>query len=185
MSEKNRNILKDIISYALIILVVVVIRVFIFDPVRVDGPSMNNTLVNGEIVILNKYEYRKKDVERYDVVVVKVDGKQIIKRVIGLPNEKIEIKDNKVYADGKELRNDFTMIDKKIDGKERHFAGDNWDMSEIGLQKIEGNSYLVMGDNRAVSFDSRYKEVGIISKDQIVGKAVIVIWPLNKIRIIK
>ena len=180
MSEKSKSILKDIISYALIILVVVTIRIFIFDPVRVDGPSMDTTLTNGEIVILNKFEYRKKDIERYDVVVLKItdpsskETKQIIKRVIGLPNEVIEIKDNKVYADGKELDNSFTSS-----------KSDDFDMSKIGLDKIPGDSYLVMGDNRDVSLDSRYTEVGTIKKEQIIGKASIVIWPLNKIKVIK
>ena len=180
MSEKNKSILKDIISYALIILVVVTIRIFIFDPVRVDGPSMDTTLTNGEIVILNKFEYRKSDINRYDVVVVKItdpsskETKQIIKRVIGLPNEVIEIKDNKVYADGKELDSSFTSS-----------KSDDFDMSKIGLKKIPGDSYLVMGDNREVSLDSRYSEVGTIKKEQIIGKASIVIWPLNKIKIIK
>ena len=180
MSEKNKSILKDILSYALIILVVVVIRVFVFDPVRVDGPSMDTTLTNGEIIILNKFEYRKKDIERYDIVVVKItepgtnETKKIIKRVIGLPNETIEVKNNKVYADGKKLKNDFTSS-----------KTDDWDMSEIGLKKVPGDSYLVMGDNREVSLDSRYSEVGTIKKDQIVGKASLVIWPLNKIKVIK
>ena len=180
MSEKSKSILKDIISYALIILVVVTIRIFVFDPVRVDGPSMDTTLTNGEIVILNKFEYRKQDIERYDVVVLKItdpstkETKQIIKRVIGLPNEVIEIKDNKVYADGKELDNSFTSS-----------KSDDFDMSKIGLKKIPGDSYLVMGDNREVSLDSRYSEVGTIKKEQIVGKASVVIWPLNKIKVIK
>ena len=180
MSEKNKSILKDILSYALIILAVVVIRVFVFDPVRVDGPSMDTTLTNGEIIILNKFEYRKKDIERYDIVVVKItepgtnETKKIIKRVIGLPNETIEVKNNKVYADGKKLKNDFTSS-----------KTDDWDMSDIGLKKVPGDSYLVMGDNREVSLDSRYSEVGTIKKDQIVGKASLVIWPLNKIKVIK
>ena len=72
-------------SYLLIIVAVVAIRIFIFDPVRVDGPSMENTLFDGEILILNKIEYKKEDIQRYDIVVVKVDGKKIIKRIIGLP----------------------------------------------------------------------------------------------------
>ena len=174
MSEKNKSLLKDIISYVLIILIVVVIRVFIFDPVRVDGPSMNNTLVDGEIVILNKFEYRKTDIKRYDIVVIRVDGKQIIKRVIGLPNETIEIKNNKIYANGKELENDFANT-----------KTDDFDLSQIGLKKIPADSYFVLGDNREVSLDSRYSEVGTIKKNQIVGKATLIVWPLNKIKIVK
>ena len=180
MKRDYKPIIKDVISYGLIILAVVCIRLFIFDPVRVDGPSMDTTLKNGEVVILNKFEYRKKDIERYDVVVIKItdpsskETKQIIKRVIGLPNEVIEIKDNKVYADGKELDSSFTSS-----------KSDDFDMSKIGLKKIPGDSYLVMGDNREVSLDSRYSEVGTIKKEQIIGKASIVIWPLNKIKIIK
>jgi signal peptidase I len=174
MEEKNKSLLKDILSYVLIILIVVVIRVFIFDPVRVDGPSMNKTLSNGEIIILNKIVYRKSDIKRYDVVVVKVDGKKIIKRVIGLPNEVIEVKDNKVYANGEELDNSFAST-KTAD----------FDLSQIGLKKIPGDSYFVLGDNRDVSLDSRYSEVGTIKEDQILGKAAIIVWPLNKIKVIK
>ena len=172
--DKKKKIIKEIISYALIILVVVVIRIFIFEPVRVDGPSMDSTLADGQVLILNKLRYRMTDIKRYDIVVVEVDGTKIIKRVIGLPNEVIEIKDNKVYADGKELDSSFTSS-----------KSDDFDMSKIGLKKIPGDSYLVMGDNREVSLDSRYSEVGTIKKEQIIGKASIVIWPLNKIKIIK
>ena len=184
MSERNKGILKDIISYALIILAVVVIRVFIFDPVRVDGPSMNNTLIDGDIVILNKFEYRKKNPERYDIVVIKITDpssnteKKIIKRIIGLPNEYIEIKDNKVYADGELL--DSSYISKDLNKSEDFKIDEN-----LGLKKVPGDSYLVLGDNRRDSYDSRYREVGTIKKDQIVGKAAIRVWPLNKINIIK
>lgn len=58
-------------------------------------------------------------------------------------------------------------------------------MSDIGLVKIPGDSYLVMGDNREVSLDSRYSEVGTIKKNQILGKAAVVAWPLNKIKVLK
>jgi len=174
MSEKSKKILKDIGGYIIIILLVIIIRVFIFDPVRVDGPSMNNTLKNGEILILNKFQYRKHDIQRFDVVVINVDQKKIIKRIIGLPNEKIEIHNNKVYIDGKEIDNSFASS-----------YTNNFTLSDIGLIKVPGDSYFVLGDNREISLDSRYKEVGTIKKNQIVGKAVLVFWPFNRIGIIK
>ena len=170
MGEKKYfNFFKEISGYLLIIIAVIVIRLFIFDPIRVDGPSMNNTLCNGEIIVINKFNYRKNDVKRYDIVVVKSNGKKIIKRVIGLPNEKIEIKDNKVYANGEELDNSFTSTES-----------DDFTLAKIGLTKIPGDSYFVLGDNRKISLDSRYNEVGTIKKEDIVGKAEFIIFPFDK-----
>lgn len=178
MSEKNKGILKDILSYVLIILVVVVIRVFIFDPVRVDGPSMKNTLIDGDIIILNKFEYRKSEPKRYDIVVINIDDKKIIKRIIGLPNEYVEIKDNNVYVDGMLVDSSFVS--------DEYNKSEDFKLEDIGLTKIPGDSYFVLGDNRRDSLDSRYKEeVGTIKKEQIVGKAVLRVWPFYKISIIK
>lgn len=185
--DKRKKIIKEILSYAAIILVVLIIRIFIFEPVRVDGPSMDTTLADGQVLILNKLRYRMTDIKRYDIVVLEVEQTsynektkkteiettRIIKRVIGLPNEVIEIKDNKVYADGVELDNSFASS-----------KSEDFDMSKIGLTKIPGDCYLVMGDNRAVSLDSRSEDIGIIKKDQIIGRAVFRIWPLNKIGVV-
>lgn len=169
MDNKKKNNIYEIISYILIIVVVILIRVFVFDPVKVDGPSMNKTLSNGDILILNKIIYKKNDIKRYDIVVIKLDDKKIIKRVIGLPNETVYVKNNKVYANGKILKNSFAST-----------KTDDFDMKEIGLIKIPGDSYLVMGDNRDVSLDSRYPEVGTIKKENILGRTSLRVWPLNK-----
>lgn len=93
---KNKTF-KTIMSYLLIIVLVILIRIFFIDPVRVDGGSMDTTLANGQIMILNKIVYKRNDVKRYDIVVVNEGDKSIIKRVIGLPGETIEYKDNKLY----------------------------------------------------------------------------------------
>ncbi len=173
MEKKNKSIIKEILSYVFIILLVIVIRVFIFDPVRVDGPSMNNTLEDGQVLILNKFIYRKEDIKRYDIVVIKRDnGEKIIKRVIGLPNETIEIKDNKVYANGKLLDSSFTSS-----------ISEDFGISEVGFEKVPGDSYFVLGDNREISLDSRV--LGPIKKEKILGKASIRIWPINKIGSVK
>ena len=164
MEKKNKSIIKEILSYVFIILLVIVIRVFIFDPVRVDGPSMDSTLEDGQVLILNKFIYRKEDIKRYDIVV--------IKRVIGLPNETIEIKDNKVYANGKLLDSSFTSS-----------ISEDFDISEVGFEKVPGDSYFVLGDNREISLDSRV--LGPIKKEKILGKASIRIWPVNKIGSVK
>jgi len=167
--DKFKKIFKEALSYIIIILIVIIIRVFIFDPIRVDGPSMNNTLKDGQILILNKFIYKKSDINRYDIVVIKLDnGEKIIKRVIGLPNEEIEIKDNKIYANGEEIDNSFAAT-----------ITDDFNTSEkLGLKKVPGDKYFVLGDNREISKDSRV--LGFIREDQIIGKAVFRIWPFNK-----
>ena len=173
MKRDIKPIVKDIISYALIIIAVVLIRLFIFDPVRVDGPSMDNTLKDGQVLILNKIGYKKSGIKRYDIVVadVTINGKKerIVKRVIGLPNETIYAKDGKVYVNDKEVDSSFAST-----------MTDDFSIEDNGLVKIPGDSYYIMGDNRAVSLDSR--TFGPVKEDQIVGKASIVIWPLNKIK---
>ena len=174
MNDKTKNIIKDISSYVIVILIVIIIRVFIFDPVRVDGPSMDTTLKNGQILILDKMSYRKKDIKRFDIVVIKLDDKKIIKRVIGLPNEVVEVKDNTIYINGKEINDPYASTDT-----------DDFNMAEIGLIKIPGDSYLVMGDNREVSLDSRYAEVGTIKREKILGKATLRVWPFTKIGKVK
>ena len=172
--NKRKENIQDLISYIVIILLVIIIRVFIFDPVKVDGPSMDTTLANGQILILDKFKYKRSDIERFDIVVVKLDDKKIIKRVIGLPNETVEVHNNRVFVNSVEIDNSYASS-----------KTDDFNMDDIGLIKVPGDSYFVMGDNRAVSLDSRYPEVGTIRKDKIMGKAILRIWPLNKIGKVK
>lgn len=176
MKRDIKPIVKDIISYALIIIAVVLIRLFIFDPVRVDGPSMDNTLKDGQVLILNKIGYKKSEIKRYDIVVadVCIDGtnsckkkERVVKRVIGLPNETIYAKDGKIYVN-----------DEKVDDS---FAkGITEDFELTGFTKLRANDYFLVGDNREVSLDSRV--FGPVSREDIKGKASIRIWPLNKIK---
>lgn len=174
MDEKTKEIFKTILSYVLIIFIVIVIRVFFVDPVRVDGHSMDTTLQNGEIMILNKIAYKKKDIKRFDIVVIKQNNKLIIKRVIGLPGETVEYKDNKLYINGKEVKDPYPST-----------TTDDFKIEDIGHTKVPGDTYLVMGDNRNDSLDSRYPSVGVINKTKILGRAKLIIWPVNRIGIAK
>lgn len=179
MKRDIKPIIKDILSYAAIILAVVLIRLFVFDPVRVDGPSMDDTLKDGQVLILNKIGYKKSEIKRYDIVVADVclDGTQsckkkerVVKRVIGLPNETISAVDGKIYVNGEEVDDSFTK------GLTNDFSIEE----ENGLAKIPADSYYLIGDNREVSLDSRV--FGPVRKKDIKGKASIRIWPLNKIK---
>lgn len=157
------KILKEIIPYAIIIVLVIVLRIFIITPVRVDGDSMYPTLKNGEILLLEKYN---KNYQRNDIVVVKYQDEKIIKRIIGLPGDTIEYRDNVLYINEKPVNDIIPNI--------------TVDFSKVTLGIDE---YFVMGDNRNNSLDSRF--IGPINKKDIQGTTNIRIIPLNKIGKIK
>ena len=154
---------KEAKDYILIIIAVLIIRTFIVTPAIVDGASMDYTLEDGQLVFINKFVYNVKDVERFDIVVLnnEEDNDRIIKRIIGLPNEKIEYNNNQLYINGKlveqnyevEQTEDFTVVTKE-------------------------NEYFVLGDNRNVSKDSRM--LGNFNKKDIVGRVNFRILPFKK-----
>ena len=92
MNEK----FKELIPYIIIVFIIVIIRTFFYTPIRVNGESMEKTQINGEIMILNKIGPKTSGYKRFDIVVLKNNDSYLIKRIIGLPNEKIEYIDNRV-----------------------------------------------------------------------------------------
>ena len=174
MNEKLKEVLKTILTYLIIIFLVVIIRIFFVDPVRVDGSSMDTTLQNGEIMLVNKITYRRHAIKRFDIVVIKDGNKYIIKRVVGLPGETISYKDGKLYINDKEVEDPYPSSET-----------DDFSIEDVGHTKIPGDTYFVMGDNRAVSLDSRYPSVGVIKKSQILGNAKLVVWPFKRFGIVK
>lgn len=151
--------LKDIIGYVIIIIVVVLVRSFIATPIKVNGDSMYPTLEDGDLMILKKYE--KKDIDRFDIIVVDIKDDKIIKRVIGLPEEDVEFRDGKLYI------NDELVDENYSDDITRDFK-----------DYCGKDEYFVMGDNRDESMDSRM--IGCISIDSIMGKTDYVLYPFNK-----
>lgn len=162
-----KKILKEIYPYIIIIIVVVLFRTFIATPVRVDGSSMNSTLNDGDILILNKLN---RDYDRFDIVVINVNNSKLVKRIIGLPGENIEYKSNELYINN-----------KKIDDIETSRTSDFSLQKLYNIDKIPKDCYFVMGDNRGNSLDSRDYRVGIIKKSDIIGTTKIRLFPFNKI----
>ena len=160
--DNNKDTTKEYFIYVCIILLIVFIRSFIVTPVRVNGDSMYPTLKDGEIMLLNKINYRFNDIKRFDIVVIKAPGELIIKRVIGLPGEKIKYENGKLYINGKYVKENFTH-----DGTD--------DFAEV---KIGKNKYFVMGDNRDNSMDSRY--FGAFDKKSIRGRTSLTIYPFSR-----
>ncbi|MDD2392074.1 MAG: signal peptidase I [Bacilli bacterium] len=152
------KLLKEIVSYGLILLLVVFIRFFLVTPVIIDGDSMDPTLKEEEIVLLNKID---KKYDRYKIVVIDYQDERLIKRIIGLPGENIKCKNGVVYINGKPIDDSFNLITD--------------DFEEI---KIKEEYYFLMGDNRTVSLDSR--RIGSIPKSNIKGTVNFIFFPFKR-----
>ena len=171
-----KEFLKDSLWLIIIVLIVLLANIYIVSFQQVVGPSMKNNLESGDIVVLNKIIYKFRDIKRCDVVSFEYDSKNLVKRVIGLPGEHIEYKDNYLYINGTKYTEDY--LDKDVvtnDFKLEDLVG-NYD-------KIPDGMYLVLGDNRTDSMDSR--DFGLVSKKDIKGKVSIRIWPLSGLKLIK
>lgn len=163
------KIIKEIIPYIVIIILVILIRTFLFTPVVVVGDSMVPTLSNSQILLLDKITYRFKEIERFDIVVIDIGKSEIIKRVIGLPGEKVEYKENKLYINGEVIESVY------------NFDTQDFNMEYITEKEyIPNDKYLVLGDNRLVSSDSRI--IGLIDKKDILGKSYISLWPIKTVK---
>lgn len=171
-SKRIKKLLKDIYPYIIVVIVVILIRTFIITPAIVDGPSMEPTLYDNNVVILNKLDYKLNDIKRFDIVVVNWNGEKIIKRVIGLPGEHVEYKDGNLYIDG-------FVVEENFD----HKSVNDFKLETIGYLTIPGDKYLVVGDNRPESTDSRV--LGLFDKEDILGSVSFRIFPINKIGNIK
>lgn len=170
--ERIKRFLKDIIPYIIVIVIVILIRSFIITPALVDGNSMLPNLQNNNVILLNKLDYRLNDINRFDVVVVDFNGDKLIKRVIALPGEHIEYKENKLYIDNYFMLEDFN-----------HDITSDFKLESIGYLTIPGDKYFVIGDNRDESTDSRV--IGLVDKEDILGSVSYRIFPLNKIGRVK
>ena len=154
--------IKEIVEFIIVIIVVLLIKAFIVTPIRVNQSSMNNTLYDKDIMLLDKISYRFNKIKRFEIVVIKKDNEYLIKRVIGLPGEKIKYKSNKLYV------NDTLVTENFL-----HKNTSDYELEE----EIPNGYYFVLGDNRPDSVDSRL--IGLIKKEEIIGKTNLVIFPFN------
>ncbi|MGN0152280.1 MAG: signal peptidase I [Wujia sp.] len=168
----KRKFFRGLFNWFVIILAAAIVGyafvTFLYQTVTMVGPSMRDTLADEDVVVVNKYVYKFHDVERYDIVAfsqVESDSYYEIKRIIGLPEEKVQIKDGAVYVNGTKL-NDIPITDKVLSAG---IAGE-----EITLGSDE---YFVLGDNVNNSEDSRYTNIGNITSSEIVGRVDYIISP--------
>jgi signal peptidase I len=155
---------------ALSIVLAIILIVFIYQPVKVEGTSMMPTLSDQERIFINKFTYKfgAGSIGRADMVVFwfPLDtSKSYIKRVIGLPGDRVEIDDGTVYVNGKQLDEPYVPDDFR-------------DRQSLTERMVPPDSYFVLGDHRSSSNDSR--SWGTVDRRYIYGKAVFVYWPIEK-----
>lgn len=170
--EKIRKLLKDVLPYIIVVVLVILVRSFIITPAVVDGNSMLPNLQDNNIIILNKLDYKLNDINRFDVVVINYRGEKLVKRVIGLPGEHVEYKDDNLYINGFVTFENFN-----------HKSTHDFKLQTIGYLTIPGDKYFVVGDNRGDSTDSRV--IGLIDKKDILGSVSVRIFPITKIGKVK
>lgn len=172
-----KEFIKDALKYVVTVFVVIFVIVYVVTLQQVIGPSMQTTLNDQDIVILSKIHYKIFKIKRFDVIALKyADTKYLIKRVIGMPGDKIEYKNGILYVNGTAIKESF--LDKRV-------TTDDFSLEKLGYDRIPDNMYLVLGDNRKNSLDSRSKKVGLIKKNDIIGRVNIRIWPVNKLKLVK
>ena len=151
-------LLRDV---ALAVIVLVLVGAFLAQPFRVQGESMAPTLSTGDRIIVSKVSYRVGDIERFDVVVMESpEGLAVVKRIVGLPGERLAIADGVVLIDGRPIAVPLAV---ECRGEDR---------AEVELGPDE---YFALGDNRRVSVDSR--RFGPVARHDVRGKAVLRYWP--------
>ena len=162
MSDTIKKIIKEYVPYVVVIIIVLLFKQYFFAPVRVNGASMDNTLKDKDILLLNIIDYKLNDnIKRYDIVVIDNGDEFLIKRVIGLPGDIVRCIDNELFINDKKVEENYSI------GKTSDF--------EV---KVREGEYFVLGDNREVSLDSRY--FGSFKKEQIKGKTTHILFPFNK-----
>ena len=166
-----KEFLKDSFKLIVFLVILIFIMVYVFSITQVVGNSMSPTLKEDEVLFLNKAQYKIFDIARGDIVSLEyADTKYLIKRIIGLPGEKVEIRNNQVYINDKLLEENYLKDNL-------HY--DDFSLESLGFNAIPEDMYFVLGDNREDSLDSR--EIGLVKKDQIKGKIFMRFWPFNKI----
>ncbi len=172
----NKQSFWELARFALIAIAIVIpIRIYIAQPFIVSGSSMVPTFEDGQYLIIDEISYRLNDPQRDDVVVFKYPNNQtkfFIKRIIGLPNETIDIKNSIITITNKEHPSGFTLDQayvKNIANNNIHF-------------ELKNDEYFVMGDNRPASSDSRYW--GAVSKKLLIGKVFLRLLPISKMSIL-
>ena len=162
--KKLLELIKKEKKFITIVIIIIILKIFVFNFILVKGDSMKPKYKKNDFMFLNKIIYRCSNIKRQEVVVIKYKDNDLIKRIIGLPNDKIKVENGKLYINNKEVKENYI-----------NSYTASYDFDEITLKD---NEYFVMGDNRYNSYDSR--NFGTIMKNNIIGRVEFKIFPFDK-----
>ena len=179
-TEEKPNVMRELLGMlvyvGIVLAITFLIITFVGQRTHVSGESMENTLDDGDQLIVDKLTYRFHDPERFDIIVFPFrykDNTYYIKRIIGLPGETVQIADGEIYINGEVLEESY--------GREV--------MQDAGLAAepitLGDDEYFVLGDNRNYSSDSRDPSVGILKRKDLLGRAWVRIYPFDKVGVIR
>ncbi len=177
---QEKGVIRELLGWGVYIAFIVVasflVLTYVGQRTKVDGRSMETTLYDGDNLWVDKLSFRFRDPERYEIIVFPYKYKEntyYIKRIIGLPGETGQVEVGCVYIDGGKL--------------EEHYGNELMDNPGIAATPITlgDDEYFVLGDNRNHSSDSRDESVGVLKREDLVGRAWVRIWPLDRIGVIR
>ncbi|MEF2293048.1 signal peptidase I [Virgibacillus dokdonensis] len=176
MKNKYRKVVFVILFGAMII---IASRSALFASYVVEGESMEPTLDDGNLLMVNKFVYDLTEVDRFDVIVFRANEKEdYVKRVIGIPGDTIYYQDDKLYINGNYVEEDFLQEYAQATLSNKTYT-ENFSLEEVtGETKVPKGKLFVMGDNRGESLDSR--AFGFIAQTQLVGKVDVKYWPISQ-----
>ena len=179
----GKEMIEWIVALAIGIIIAIILTVFIGTSYTVSGESMHPTFEDKDKVIVSKISKTLNHIDSGDVIIFHANSKSdYIKRLIGKPGDTVKYKKDQLYINDKKVKESYLSENKKYkDGK---YLTEDFNSKSLnganGKAKIPADKYLVLGDNRQNSNDSRYKDVGLIDKKQIVGKVMFRYWPFDK-----
>ena len=174
-SEQGNQLstLKEVLeSIVIAVVLAIIIRMFIIEPYYIPTGSMEPTLMVNDRIIVSKVNYHFTEPKRGDIVVFKYPKdttRSFVKRLIGLPGDVVEIKDSMLYVNGQATPEEYLPL--------------GLEYADFGPVQVPENNYFMLGDNRDNSEDSRYW--GFLPQDLMVGKAVFIYWPVERLSLAK
>ncbi|MCR5591187.1 MAG: signal peptidase I [Lachnospiraceae bacterium] len=168
-----RGLLETGLFILAVLLLTFIMSKYVIERVRVRNHSMEHTLENGDSVMIDKLSYRFRDPKRFDIIVFRQrgTGEELVKRVIGLPGETVQIEDGKIYIDGEEIED--------VEGAN---APEDAGIASSPVE-LSAGEYFVLGDNRVESIDSRFEAVGLVTSTRITGRVFFRLLPFSRMKI--